>query len=122
MKEMAESIARGMNAEAEMIWEANGYPPIMADAALVDRLAPSLARVAGDKARVMEPQLGRRGLFLLFPEGAGDVHLRGRHLAGTREAAPNHSPRFQVDEAGLITGLRATLHVVADYTGSGVQT
>ena len=35
-------------------------------------------------------------------------------------AAPNHSPRFQVDEAGLITGLRATLHVVADFTGSGV--
>ncbi|MFC7737873.1 amidohydrolase [Roseomonas sp. GCM10028921] len=54
VKEMAESIARGMNAEAEVIWEPNGYPPIMADAGLVARLAPSLVRVAGEKAQVME--------------------------------------------------------------------
>ena len=33
-------------------------------------------------------------------------------------AAPNHSPRFRVDEAGLLPGLRAMLHLVADYTGS----
>ena len=33
--------------------------------------------------------------------------------------APNHSPRFRVDEAGLITGLRAMLHLVADCTSSG---
>jgi amidohydrolase len=38
---------------------------------------------------------------------------------GDDNAAPNHSPRFQVDEAGLIYGLRAMLHVVADFTGSG---
>ena len=35
-------------------------------------------------------------------------------------AAPNHSPRFRVDEAGLLPGLRAMLHLVADYTGSAV--
>jgi amidohydrolase len=35
-------------------------------------------------------------------------------------AAPNHSPRFTVDEAGLLVGLRAMLHLVADATGSGV--
>ena len=35
------------------------------------------------------------------------------------QAAPNHSPRFRVDEAGLLTGLRAMLHLVADATGSG---
>jgi amidohydrolase len=35
-------------------------------------------------------------------------------------AAPNHSPRFMVDEAGLLVGLRAMLHLVADATGSGV--
>jgi amidohydrolase len=35
-------------------------------------------------------------------------------------AAPNHSPHFTVDEAGLLVGLRAMLHLVADATGSGV--
>jgi amidohydrolase len=121
-KEMAESIARGMNAEAEMIWEANGYPPIMADAALVDRLAPSLARVAGDKARVMERSSAGEDFSYFAQKTPGMFIFVGVTPPGTREAAPNHSPRFQVDEAGLITGLRATLHVVADYTGSGVQT
>ena len=33
--------------------------------------------------------------------------------------APNHSPLFRVDESTLVVGLRGTLHLVADYTGSG---
>ena len=36
------------------------------------------------------------------------------------KAAPNHSPFFRVDESGLLPGLRAMLHLAADYTGSGV--
>ena len=39
--------------------------------------------------------------------------------ADPARAAPNHSPRFRVDEAGLLAGLRGTLHLVADFTGSG---
>jgi hypothetical protein len=34
-------------------------------------------------------------------------------------AAPNHSPLWRVDEAGMLPGLRSLLHLVADYTGSG---
>jgi metal-dependent amidase/aminoacylase/carboxypeptidase family protein len=30
-------------------------------------------------------------------------------------AAPNHSPRFQIDEEGLPIGLRATINVTFDY-------
>ena len=37
----------------------------------------------------------------------------------TETAPPNHSPLFKVDESGLLAGLRAVLHLVADYTGSG---
>jgi amidohydrolase len=36
-----------------------------------------------------------------------------------RTTPTNHSPRFRVDEAGLLPGLRAMLHLAADYTGSG---
>jgi metal-dependent amidase/aminoacylase/carboxypeptidase family protein len=45
------------------------------------------------------------------------VTAPGEDLA---KAAPNHSPRLRVDEAGLLVGLRAMLHVVADATGSAV--
>ena len=37
-----------------------------------------------------------------------------------RGAPTNHSPRFRVDEAGMLPGLRAMLHLVADHSGSGV--
>ena len=36
-----------------------------------------------------------------------------------RTTPTHHSPRFRVDEAGLLPGLRAMLHLAADYTGSG---
>lgn len=119
VKEMAESIARGMNAEAEVIWEANGYPPIMADAGLVNRLAPSLVRVAGEKAQVMERSSAGEDFSYFAQKAPGMFIFVGVTTPGTRGGAPNHSPRFQVDEAGLLAGLRATLHVVADVTGSG---
>jgi metal-dependent amidase/aminoacylase/carboxypeptidase family protein len=34
------------------------------------------------------------------------------------KAAPNHSPRFRIDEAGLIVGLTSMLHVTFDYLGA----
>ena len=36
-----------------------------------------------------------------------------------RTAPTNHSPRFRVDDSGLVQGVRALLHLVADATGSG---
>ena len=36
---------------------------------------------------------------------------------GLSRAEPNHSPHFRVDEAGLLPGLRAMLHLVTDFTG-----
>ena len=46
---------------------------------------------------------------------AADVEYLGEDPA---RAAPNHSPFFRVDESGLLPGLRAMLHLTADYTGS----
>ena len=35
--------------------------------------------------------------------------------------APNHSPRFRLDETGLLTGLRALLHVSFDYLSGNAK-
>jgi amidohydrolase len=119
VKEVASGIASGMNASAEVIWEANGYPPIMADEALVDRMAPSLVRVAGDKAQVAERSSAGEDFSYFAQKAPGMFFFVGITPPGVEKPAPNHSPRFQVDESGLMTGLRAMLHIVADYTGSG---
>ena len=120
VKEVAGSIATGMNASAEVIWEPNGYPPIMADEALVERMAPSLVRVAGDKTLVAERISAAEDFSYFAQKAPGMFFFVGIASPGIQNAAPNHSPRFQVDETGLIVGLRAMLHLVADYTGSGI--
>lgn len=119
VKEVAEGIASSMNASAEVIWEANGYPPIMADPALVQKMAPSLVRVAGEKALEAERSSAGEDFSYFAQKAPGMFFFVGITPEGIQKAAPNHSPKFQVDESGLITGLRAMLHVVADYTGTG---
>ena len=123
VKELSESIAQGMDGRAEVSWMPNGYPSMANDPALTARMAPSLARVAGQGAlRSMPPGLAAED-FAYFSSAVPGVFFNvGVTAPGTnpREAPSNHSPRFRVDESGLLPGLRAMLHMVADYTGSGV--
>ena len=37
--------------------------------------------------------------------------------AAVTRVEPHHSPRLVLDESGLLTGLRALLHVTFDYLG-----
>ncbi|MNN89806.1 hypothetical protein D3C81_2076740 [compost metagenome] len=37
------------------------------------------------------------------------------------KAAPNHSPRFYVDESGLINGVRALSNLTIDYLARAQQ-
>jgi amidohydrolase len=117
--EIAENIARGMNGSAEVVFAGTAYPPVINDAALVERMAPSLARV-GQKTMLSEVPSSASEDFSYYGQVVPGMFFNvGIARPGDTDAAPNHSPRFQVDEAGLIYGLRAMLHVVADFTGSG---
>lgn len=120
--EISEGIARGMDGNAIVRWEANGYATVVNDPGLADRMAPSLARVAGAGKLGINPRATASEDFSFFAQRVPGffftvgITAPGEDLA---TAAPNHSPRFRVDEAGLLPGLRAMLHLVADYTGSG---
>jgi amidohydrolase len=120
--EVAESVAKGMDGSAEVMWWPNGYPPMVNNPTLTERMAPSLARVAGpDRLRVGERSMAAED-FSYFAQAAPGlffwVGITGPDQ-DLRTAAPNHSPLFQVDESGLLPGLRGILHLVADYSGSG---
>jgi amidohydrolase len=121
VKDIAESTARGMNGTAEVIWQPDGYPPVVNDDNLTKRMAPTLIRVAGDRALVMERSSVGEDFSYFAQQVPGLFYFVGITPPDVDPAkAPgNHSPRFEVDEAGLILGLRATLHLVADYTSSG---
>ncbi len=117
--EIAENIARGMNGSAAVFWGGTSYPSVVNDAALVERMAPSLARVGARTILSSVPGSASEDFSYYGQVVPGMFFNVGIARPGDSDAAPNHSPRFQVDEAGLIYGLRAMLHVVADFTGSG---
>ncbi len=121
VKEVAEGVAQGMDARAEVHWEPNGYPTNVNDPALTERMAPTLSRVAGDgKLRLNAPSTAAED-FAYFSRSVPGVFFNVGITApdaDMRRIATNHSPRFRVDEAGLLVGLRAMLHMVADFTGS----
>lgn len=116
VNEIAENTAEGMRGKAEVSWSANGYPPLINNAELTRSTAPTLGRVTGGKA-VEIPRVSASEDFPFFAQVApGFFYFVGVSAPDTPpgQAAPNHSPRFRVDERGLIVGLRATLHLVAD--------
>ena len=116
--EIAENIAKGMNGSAEVFFDGTAYPSVVNDAALVERMAPSLARV-GAKTILSDMPGTASEDFSYFAQVVPGMFFNVGITRTGESFAPNHSPRFQVDEAGLIYGLRAMLHVVADFTGSG---
>jgi amidohydrolase len=119
--EIAENVARGMDGTAEVLWEPNGYPVTSNDAALTERMLPSLARAAGNGRLRLGPRSMAGEDFSYFARQApGLFFWVGVTPPGEdpHTAPANHSPRFHVDETGLLPGLRGTLHLVADFTGS----
>jgi amidohydrolase len=120
---LAEGVARGMDGAAQVVWEPGGYATLVNDPTLAERMAPSLARVAGrDGLRINPRHTASEDFAFLAQRAPGLFFWVGVTPPGQdpARAAPNHSPRFMVDEAGLLVGLRAMLHLVADATGSGV--
>jgi len=121
VNEIAENIAKGMQGSAEVVWSPAAYPATVNNVDLSERLAPSLARVceAGGKLIRMDYPTTPSEDFSYFASNVpGFFFFVGIDEPG-KTNAPNHSPRFRVDEAGLLYGLRSMLHLVADFTGSG---
>ena len=116
--ETAEAVAKSGGAEAEVEWRASGYIPVVNNIRLTQRMAPTLKRVAGAGKLIEAPRITGSEDFSFFARQVpGLFFFVGVTAPDTPpfKAAPNHSPRFRIDEAGLIVGLRAILHVTFDY-------
>jgi amidohydrolase len=113
----AESIAVSGGATAT-VTITPGYPITFNDRALTERMAPTLRRVAGaDHTFVVNPVLGAEDFSFYQQKVPGLFFWVGtRPKNQTPEEAPsNHSPKFYIDESGLLLGIRAMAHVAVDY-------
>lgn len=117
IKQIAESIAAANGAMAEVRIE-KAVPVTTNDAALVERVLPSLKRVAADTGLKAQQRTMVAEDFSYFQQQVPGVFFfvgvtpRDQDMGA---AAPNHSPRFHIDESALLPGLRALTAVAFDY-------
>ncbi len=117
MGETASLIARSGGGSAHVQVEADGYAPTVNDAALTEKMAPSLQRIPGAKAELIQKSTGGED-FSFFAQAVPALFVFIGATPPGQDAAkaePNHSPRFLVDEASLLIGVRTLSHLTLDY-------
>src|SRR5690606_35633959 len=119
MRATASNIAEASGARAEvMVRDEVSIPPVVNDAGLTDRALPLFEQLVGkENVKLIGLQtvaedysfFGTKVPSLFFWIG---VTPRDQDAA----TAPfNHSPLFYLDEAGMLTGVRAMLSLTTDF-------
>jgi amidohydrolase len=119
VRRIAENVAASAGARAVVTIE-KGYPVTANSPALTARMLPTLERVAPGRTAELRKVTGAEDVSYFHREVPGLFFFLGvtpkDRLA---RVETNHSPRFYVDEPALATGLRALLHLTADYLYAG---
>ena len=117
---LAEAVSRGSRAGCKVCIDKN-YPVTINDPALTEKMVPTMQRVAGEKGLMLVPKVTGSEDFSFFQRVVPGLFVfLGVTAPGTdpRKAAPNHSPRFHVDDSGLLLGVRTLAHLACDYLES----
>jgi amidohydrolase len=118
---LAEAVARGSRAGCTVCIDKN-YPVTVNDPALTAAMLSTLQRVAGAEQVLLVPKVTGSEDFSYYQRLVpGLFYFVGTVPAGEdpAQAPSNHSPRFSVDEAALLVGLRTLTHLACDFLESG---
>jgi amidohydrolase len=119
IKLTAEKIAESNDAKAEVVITPM-YATLVNDPGLVAQMAPAIRRAADGKV-AESPLAGASEDFSFFAQAVPGVYM---FLGVTpkdkdpAKAAPNHNPKFFVDEAALVVGVRTMATLAVDFLGS----
>ncbi len=114
VERMAVRIAEANGATAEVEIDL-GYPVTVNDAALTQRMAPSLERIVGPGLAIAPPITTAEDFSYFAEEVPGFYFSLGVGAEDLRLVHPNHSPRFFADERALPIGVRAMASLVVDF-------
>ena len=117
MRITAQSIAESSGAKAEVNFLTPSYLATINDASLSARMLPTMQQATGGKA-VLSPKLSASEDFSAYQQAVPGVFF---FLGSTdpkkdpSRAAPNHSPKFEIDEAALAVGARTLAAMAIDF-------
>jgi amidohydrolase len=117
IKHISEAIAEANHARAEVRVE-KAVPVTVNDSALTERMIPTLRRIGGQGGATTAKRVMVAEDFSYFQEKVPGMFYfvgitpKDQDMAA---AAPNHSPRFFVDESGLIQGTRSLAALAVDF-------
>ena len=115
MKEMVPAIAKAYKAEATIEIE-KGYPITFNNHKLVDQMLPTLQRVAGkDNVKNINAVTGAEDFSFFAKEIPGFYFFLGGMTPGNKNPFPHHTPDFQIDESGMLLGVKVMTNIVFDY-------
>jgi amidohydrolase len=120
---LAEAISRSARAGCDVCIRKN-YPVTVNDPALTEAMLPTLQRIAGRGRLQLMPKITGSEDFSFFQQVVpGLFFFVGVTADGVepRTAAPNHSPRFRIDEGSLVVGVRALANVACDFLEGAAQ-
>jgi len=115
IRTIVEHTALSMGASAEVFFD-NAYPVTHNDEPLTARMLPTLERVAGAHNVLLGQKITGYEDFSYYQQRIpGLFYFVGITPAGSGKAAPNHSPRFFVDESALRLGVHSLAQLALDY-------
>ena len=85
-------------------------------------MLPTLEHVAGAEHLLVSPPLTIAEDFSFYQQKIPGVFVFlgvRKPGASLEEYAPNHSPRFRIDETGLKLGVRLLAYLTVDYLAMG---
>jgi amidohydrolase len=118
LKRLVENTAVAGGATATFEVGHDGYPVLVNDPALTQRMLPTLKAVAGNAHVVMLPLITASEDFAFFAQQVPGMYINIGITPLDKDpvtAPPNHSPLFYVDETGLPTGIRVMAQLAVDY-------
>src|SRR5881296_86841 len=120
VRRTAESIAQSAGATAQVVID-TATAVTYNDPALTESILPTLRAVAGaSHVSLATPVTAAEDFSRYQQRIPGVFFFIGITPSGTdpSKVAPNHSPRFYVDEAAFPVGVRAMAHAAVDYLRS----
>mgnify|MGYP002622072528 FL=1 len=117
IRHVAGAIAEANRAHATVTID-KAVPVTSNDPALTEKMLPTLKRIAGDGKLRLQPRVMVAEDFSYFQEKVpGLFYFVGitPPSQDMAQAEPNHSPRFFIDESGLLAGARSLAALAVDF-------